>query len=155
MSEVVARLTQLEAGRPSRVYELVAGTLRVGRDERAELRIEHGEVSRFHAELELNRGGGVIRDLDSKNGLRVDGVRVEQAPLDARAQTRIALGKLDLLLEFVDARVDHILARSGELTVRRPVPPDPAPAEAPRSLLLPLLTTLAFAALLLALLIFG
>jgi transcriptional regulator with PAS, ATPase and Fis domain len=52
-----------------------SGRVVLGRDPEADIPIEHPSVSRRHAELEL--GDGVsVRDLGSKNGVRVGGVRL-------------------------------------------------------------------------------
>ncbi len=158
MSDTVARLIELEAGRPVRAHELRPGTLRIGRDPSAEIRLQHHDVSRFHAELHLGEHGARLRDLGSKNGVALDGTRIREATLDPTTESRIHLGKLELRLEFPYARIDRILARSGEMTVRRPrvsPPTSEAPPAAPRSLLLPILATLVFAALLAALMVHG
>ena len=159
MSEAIARLVELDPPdpeQPARVYELRPGVQILGRDPRADVTIKHDDVSRHHAELSLTRAGGQIRDLGSKNGLKLDGRAAAEGSVGEGAV--IAFGELALRLEYVDARVDRVLARSGELTLRRPRAPGSAPADEsapPRSVLLPLLATALFAALLIALMVFG
>ena len=74
---------------------------RIGRDSACELCIDHGSVSRFHATL---NGAGDLWTLDdngSKNGLRVDGERVQTAAFGN--QTWFAVGDVFCSLEPLDA----------------------------------------------------
>lgn len=88
--------------------------LTIGRDPACAITIAHESVSRRHAAL---RSAGVnlwtLADLGSKNGIRVDGERVESAPL---ADSRwFAIG--DVFCEFdpIDAAaVAHLEARAAE-----------------------------------------
>ncbi|MFC9424145.1 MULTISPECIES: FHA domain-containing protein [unclassified Streptomyces] len=50
--------------------------LRIGRDPVNGLRLSHDTVSRLHAELSMQGGGWVLRDLGSTNGTTVNGRRV-------------------------------------------------------------------------------
>ncbi len=74
---------------------------RIGRDERCELRLDHASVSRVHALLEGGAGGWKVSDLGSKNGLRVEGRRVDAAPLAGTAW--FAIGDVYCSLEALDA----------------------------------------------------
>ena len=62
---------------------LDAGRRRVhlGRDPSCEAQLNGTEVSRRHAVLTLNANGATITDLDSHNGTRVNGNRVDSVPL--------------------------------------------------------------------------
>ena len=53
----------------------------IGREAGCEIQIDHIHVSRRHAEVTRLRGHWVIRDLQSSNGLFVDGKRVAFAPI--------------------------------------------------------------------------
>ena len=55
---------------------------RIGRSQDCELCVDHFSISRFHAELRGSRNGWSLHDIGSKNGLRVDGHRVQQATLE-------------------------------------------------------------------------
>lgn len=70
---------------------------RIGRDATATLRLEHPSVSRQHAELRYADGAWRIRDLSSKNGIYLDGVRCTDAVLGGRHWLRC--GEVDC--EFV------------------------------------------------------
>jgi pSer/pThr/pTyr-binding forkhead associated (FHA) protein len=58
--------------------------LTIGRAEDCDLVVSDRTVSRHHASLiHYDEGGWVIRDLGSKNGTRVNGVRVDvEAPIE-------------------------------------------------------------------------
>src|ERR1700741_277864 len=55
---------------------------RIGRDEHCELRLDHASVSRVDALLDGSGTTWTLSELGSKNGLRVDGHRVDSAALD-------------------------------------------------------------------------
>lgn len=64
-------LYRLERGRLVK-FGVTTDVCRIGRHPNNELQIDHGSVSRFHAELVRNRNGTFsIVDTDSKNGIRV------------------------------------------------------------------------------------
>lgn len=58
---------------------LAFGRTTVGSGADTDLRIDDASVSRHHVALEPTRGGVMVRDLASKNGTRVAGVRVKEA----------------------------------------------------------------------------
>jgi len=97
VSNSSARLVVHLHGEASQVHVLSGEKpLLVGRDRAAGLTIEHASVSRQHAELSRDVAGWRIRDLGSKNGLRVGGERVAEAALPR--QTWLAIG--DVFCEF-------------------------------------------------------
>ena len=53
----------------------------LGRDAEATTRLDTGQVSRRHAAVDLDGGQPLVRDLESKNGVFVNGVRVRESPL--------------------------------------------------------------------------
>jgi hypothetical protein len=61
-------------------FALVRPVTRVGRGNEADIRIEDPGVSRVHCEVVLGTPT-IVRDLNSTNGLSVDGSRVTQAAL--------------------------------------------------------------------------
>jgi pSer/pThr/pTyr-binding forkhead associated (FHA) protein len=62
-------------------FELAADVTLVGRDPAGGLRIEDSSVSRHHARLDRRGGTLTVTDLKSRNGTRVNGEPVLQAPL--------------------------------------------------------------------------
>jgi hypothetical protein len=61
-------------------FEVVAGS-KLGRASDCAVVLRHGSVSRHHAHLELDGGSWWVVDLDSRNGLHVDGERVLRAAI--------------------------------------------------------------------------
>src|SRR5262245_54944302 len=76
-----------------------AGPVRFGSKEGNTLRVENGTVSRYHFEIEPSREGVVLRDLGSTNGTFVDGYRVREVFLPARAQLKA--GEVSLVYELL------------------------------------------------------
>ena len=70
---------------------LVLGTGKqtIGRDPSCDASLASGHVSRVHAEIRRSAGVYVISDLESKNGIAVNGTRVEQAVLSPGDVVRI------------------------------------------------------------------
>ena len=56
--------------------------VRIGSGEDADVQIAVNAVSRTHAEFAWKDNGWIIRDLESRNGTLVDGVRVDMAVMD-------------------------------------------------------------------------
>ena len=85
-------------------------TLRIGRAHECGLLLDDPSVSRAHAELAFEQGQWQVRDLGSKNGTFVDGVRVDQGALPPAAWLRVG----DVHVEF--AALDD--AQAGALRER-------------------------------------
>lgn len=114
-----------EIGGVVRTFLLEPGENRVGSLPANDVVLPVPGVSRRHALLTAGSGDLAVRDLGSKNGVRIGDRRVEQARL--RAGDRIRIGPVALKVEQVeadDARLAIVLPRS-------PAPPDPAPMETP------------------------
>ena len=158
VSEPVARLIEYRGDRLGPTHELGLGTFVLGRTAGVDLVLEHADVSRRHAELVITVDGARLRDLGSKNGVRVRGRKVAEAALEDGS--RVEIGELVLMFEHPGARVDRLLQRSGEPTIRRPRALDSAVGLTPgregrAGLLAPTLAALAFALLLALLLVYG
>jgi DNA-binding NtrC family response regulator len=76
-----------------------AGVVRVGSKDGIALRVENPTVSRYHFEIEPTADGVVLRDLGSTNGTFVDGYRVREIFLPARAQLKA--GEVALTYELL------------------------------------------------------
>jgi Protein of unknown function (DUF3662)/FHA domain len=70
----------------------------VGRSREADLVLQDPNVSRRHAELRREDGGWQIVDLGSTNGIKVNGRRVDNAPL--RPGDQVTIGVTDLTFEL-------------------------------------------------------
>lgn len=75
-----------------------------------DLVVDSPTVSRQHARMEFVGSGYVLRDLGSKNGTFVDGVRVMEAFLVAGARVRLGTAEMEFQLE--DETVQVALSRS-------------------------------------------
>lgn len=78
--------------------------LRLGRHPGNDLVLDDPNVSRFHAVIEPHPGGVRVRDLDSRNGTRVDGTCVQVGPLHAGAEIGIGSFALTFTGKEVHAR---------------------------------------------------
>lgn len=90
----------------------------IGRGDEATWPIADEDLSRTHAELRRGWDGTVLRDLGSKNGTRVDGVRVREATL-LHDGALIELG--NIALRYEDPAERHL----------RSTPPRGVPAAPP------------------------
>jgi hypothetical protein len=84
---------------------LLVGTMTVGRDPDCEISHRDPRLSRRHAEFTVRDDGVVVRDLDSRNGIRVNGGPVKEAVLQPGDTVQIA----QLTVRYVD---EHALARA-------------------------------------------
>lgn len=94
--------------------------LRIGRGDDSGLRIDHGSVSRAHAELHAAAAGWTLADLGSKNGSFVEGARVAaDAPraLPPRAWLRFG----DVYCEFAAFDDDQANRAAADRRARRAV----------------------------------
>jgi hypothetical protein len=72
----------------------------LGRGRAATIVLPDAAASRVHARLRLLPNGvAQLEDLGSKNGVRVNGVRIDRRPLPVRAGDEISLGETVLALE--------------------------------------------------------
>lgn len=114
----MSRRLIVDDGRHQRELLLV-GRMLVGRDPKCE--ISHGDprLSRRHAEFEVTAEGVRVRDLQSRNGIRVNGAAVDQALLKPGDSVQVA----HLLLRFAEG--DEVLPLQRSVDV--PSTPTAAP----------------------------
>jgi DNA-binding NtrC family response regulator len=90
-----------DVGGTAKTYTLEPGETRLGSTSDNGIVLPVRGVSRRHALLRLDEGGLVIADLESRNGVCVNGVRAMSARL--KAGDEIRMGPVNLRLELVDA----------------------------------------------------
>ncbi|MEO8161259.1 MAG: GGDEF domain-containing protein [Arenimonas sp.] len=139
-------LVVIDGPRLGRCVRLQGVPLVIGRAPNAGFCIEHPSVSRLHCAVQPEVLGASVRDLDSKNGTRVNGARVRGAELhdgdhlmvgevllkfvagggaEARYHEALyGLANLDSLTQLHNRRafrelLDHAVAKAGE----QPLPP--------------------------------
>lgn len=124
-SSQMPQLVELDGPHAGRAHPLPYGEHVVGRGGRVGVRLDHDDVSRRHVRLDVGTEGVVVHDLDSKNGVWVEGQRLE-APASLGHDDRFALGELTLRIVHPASQVTRALAAGGETTVtsdRRSSPP--------------------------------
>lgn len=101
----------------------------IGRGRAASIRLRDPQASRVHARIRLGTDGATIEDLRSKNGLRLNGVRVDRCPAPLRAGDEIGIGDTALAVEGVapDARAGAVASAAAA-----PSPASPPPRQGPR-----------------------
>jgi Nif-specific regulatory protein len=111
-------------------YELVDDTTKIGRDPGNAVQIPSETISRTHAEIVRRVEGDAetwtVRDLQSRNGVLVNGARVESATLSSGDEIRLGDAVLNFIerefdtLEITDADGAADLAVRSEAAVQRP-----------------------------------
>ncbi len=80
--EDISRLEQVSGGGKGQTFELYKDRMAIGRSEECDIILPHESVSRVHAFIEKNGDlGFLVFDNDSKNGVYLNGSRVEASPL--------------------------------------------------------------------------
>ena len=111
-----ARLIAYPPDQAAMARTLVPGVpLSIGRAAQCGLRVDHASVSRSHAELRHDGTQWQLRDLGSKNGSFVDGIRVQDASLLRPCWLRFG----DVYCEFVPLSDDEAAAVESGRQARR------------------------------------
>ena len=92
------RLTVVEGPKAGTTWESSSDRCSVGFHPSNDLVIEDATVSRFHCEVRIGEKSAHVRDLDSRNGTVLDGVRVTDAFL--RSGSLLKLGRVGLRFEY-------------------------------------------------------
>lgn len=77
------RLVVLSEPAAGAEFSLGKSIMRIGRDERLDIWINHKSISHEHAEVQLANGVVTVFDLDSANGVRVNGIDTKRAILES------------------------------------------------------------------------
>ena len=78
------------ADHPKEIYHLNKEIVIIGRSTKCDLRLTHAGISREHMQVELKHGEIYITDLDSTNGVFIDGQRI-QSRMPVLYQTYLSL----------------------------------------------------------------
>jgi pSer/pThr/pTyr-binding forkhead associated (FHA) protein len=115
-------LVPIDGGAPP--ISLVRPVLLIGRHPECDIRINLTKISRRHCSVALAYDRVLIRDLGSRNGLRVNGRVVEEARLFAGDE--VAIGPLiyRMVVEPEPADVSNKLARRPSTATPAPAHPD-------------------------------
>jgi pSer/pThr/pTyr-binding forkhead associated (FHA) protein len=94
-----ATLVEVRGGAEGNEYPIEGERVVVGRGPGVDLAFEDEEMSATHAAFEHSRGGLCVTDLDSTNGTRVNGERVQTRALAHGDRIQIGGHVFHLLLE--------------------------------------------------------
>lgn len=145
------QLVETSGAHVGRVHPVPYGEHLIGRDGQVGVRLDHEDISRRHARLRVSPEGATIEDLDSKNGVWVEGQRLRE-PRSLGHDERFSLGKLELRLSHPAAQVSRALAAGGETTLTSQRLRETSRPEL-RSLIVPLLGVVVFGTLVVVLLL--
>ncbi len=101
------RLTVIE-GDDAPPFESVAAKCAIGTHESNDVRLRDSRVSRFHCEVSVSGSEARVRDLGSRNGTFVDGVRVVEAFL--RAGSTLKVGGVTLRFDALQEVRRHAIS---------------------------------------------
>lgn len=118
------RLFVLSGKDVGRMVEVSDGAT-LGRGEDCTVRLRHASVSREHARIERDGDGWLVVDLGSRNGVRVDGDKVERAPLEDGAV--FACGELELRFRVEEDAAEVAEPPRAARAPAAPATPVPAP----------------------------
>jgi len=76
-----ARLVMISAPAPGAEFSIAKGAVRIGRLEELDLCISHRSISREHARVLQKDGAFEVEDLNSANGVRINGSTTKKGPL--------------------------------------------------------------------------
>jgi DNA-binding NtrC family response regulator len=92
------RLTTLEGPKKGEAWESTSDRCAIGSHGLNDLIFEEETVSRFHCEIQVAAEGVLVKDLDSVNGVILDGVQVKEAFL--RGGSVLRLGRVVLRFDL-------------------------------------------------------
>ena len=81
---------------------LLKKSLLVGRRESCDIVLRFSNVSAHHCQLTISSGYWYVKDLQSRNGIKVNGVRVEEKRLDPGDELSVAKHTYDVQYSPID-----------------------------------------------------
>ena len=99
LSRNAARVVVLAGGEAGTEYELSSGRVTLGRGPGVDLAFEDDAMSREHAVLQVGEDGFELVDLDSTNGVQLNGRAVKKAPRKHGDQFQLGEHIFQYLLE--------------------------------------------------------
>jgi pSer/pThr/pTyr-binding forkhead associated (FHA) protein len=117
----------IEGPQGERRFLLPPGITIIGREADSDLRLEHPQVSRRHAQIQCSLEECLLTDLGSVNGTYVDGQKLTHGePRRLLPQAAVRIGPYRLVLEEVSAG-----EQPAQPEVPDPAQPDQVPGTAP------------------------
>jgi adenylate cyclase len=84
---------------------LIREKMTIGRRDSCDIPLRFPNISGVHAELTFRNGYWYIRDCNSTNGIKINGVRVQEKMLHPR--DKVTIGKRDYVIDY-QLPADHI-----------------------------------------------
>ena len=106
-SEMRAKLTVLRGSNKGKHILIAKPQFVLGRDESCNLRLKHDSISRKHCAFFIHADKITIRDLGSRNGTLLNGVRLTNET-EVKTGDRIQFGPLDFSVQLIDQHGNHI-----------------------------------------------
>lgn len=104
---------------PDRLYPIMGKVVSIGRSFRNDIVLDDTKVSRHHARIEERSGIYYVVDLESTNGVFVDGRQIEDEPL--KEGNRVLIGSTILIFtEGADDQEKHLSKKLKELAGNLP-----------------------------------
>jgi hypothetical protein len=97
----------LRVAASSRVVEWTGGAIDIGKHPSAGIVVDDRAASRFHAEIRIDGDRVLVRDLESKNGLTVNGKRVREASVGPEDEIAIGSERLKVA-RWIAPRLDPV-----------------------------------------------
>lgn len=138
------RIVALKGNEPVGAWEFDKACVTIGRSKTADVRLDDAAVSRIHCIIEVRDSGVYARDNGSRNGIWVNGRRVEEALLSSRDEVVIERFRLKSYrvwggntgtAKFVDKVEDKTRVGTGKNGAGKRAPSAPAPAVAKPSMM--------------------
>ena len=77
---------------------LIRESMTIGRRDTCDIRMPFPNISGVHAELTFRNGYWYVRDLNSTNGVKVNGVRVQEKMLHPK--DKVTIGKREFVIRY-------------------------------------------------------
>ena len=90
----ISNLIITEGKKKGEVYSILNFPFKIGRMSDNDIVFEDKMVSRYHAEIHINNGAYIIRDLGSYNGILVNDVRFDSINLNSGDKITIGINSL-------------------------------------------------------------
>lgn len=102
------RISITEPGKDSQAYRFDMKRMKVtvGRSSQNDIKVSHRSTSKIHATIERLKGGLVITDNDSTNGISLDGERMNQITLTNGMEVHI--GDVSAVFSLTDEECDQL-----------------------------------------------
>ncbi|MET0405029.1 MAG: sigma 54-interacting transcriptional regulator, partial [Cystobacter sp.] len=91
-------LTVVEGPEPGTVWDSVSDVCSIGSHPSNDFHLDDSTVSRFHCEIRVSPRGARVKDLDSTNGVMLDGVQVAEGYL--RGGSLLRLGRVVVRFDY-------------------------------------------------------